>query len=152
MDNRVHLEISTIEEKKEEKVTIQVIMAQATQTPTVPGTQWDLKFFYPPHQQKVLEEKISEFKDKLFTAYKTYNLNEYENVFYMRTLGINKSASEAKRLIKEILKDDNSALLNTAIDDITLTHLCKFKMKVMIKDKVGYSVGIKNVSDLMEDD
>lgn len=152
MDNRVHLEISTIEEKKDEKVTIQVIMAHAANAPTIPGTQWDLKFFYPPNQQKVLEEKIAEFKDKLYTAYKTYNLNEFENVFYMRTQGINKSKTETIKLIKEILKDDNNALLNSAIDDPTLVHLCKFKMKVMIKDKVGYSVGLRNISDLMDDD
>lgn len=152
MDSRVNMEIDSIEVMKEEKVSIVTILQGVTNNSTkVPRTQWDLKFFYPPHQQKILEEKIAEFKDKLYTSYKTYTLDENENVFYMRTQGISKDEKTTKKLITEILKDDNGAILNTTIDDPTLAQLCKFKMKVMIKKNVGNHVKF-SCKDLMEDD
>lgn len=117
------------------------------------GDDWILKFFYPSKLATELKEDMAPYKDKLYTNMTTYVMNTTESVLTFRTKSIELPDKEAKKLIKDILKTDNEALLNTMHPCETIRQLCSFKIKVCRKKKFSYMdlFDVENMEPIFDD-
>lgn len=86
-------------------------------------------FYYPSNLNKELMEDVRQYKDKLYTAYKNYELGHNESIFIMKLIGSDYDNATLK-MVKEILDSDNEALLNTRHDDDMIRELSAFKIRV----------------------
>lgn len=101
-------------------------------------SSYTFKFFYPSSLDKELHEHMVPYKDKLYDKMTTYEVCPGQNVLTFRTPNFVMPKKDAAKVINEILRTDNGALLNTMHPIEFIKDLAGFKIRVFRKEQFTY--------------
>jgi hypothetical protein len=96
------------------------------------------KFYYPTSLDKELHEDIVHYKDKVYVNMTTYNVCPGQNILTFRTPSVSLGKKEATKVINEILRTDNGALLNTMHPVEFIKDLAGFKIRFIRKEQFTF--------------
>ena len=102
------------------------------------SSTYTFKFFYPSSLEKELREHMTAYKDKVFTKMTTYEVCSGQNVITFISPTFTMPKKEAAKVINEILRTDNGALLNTMHPVEFIKDLAGFKIRVFRKEQFTF--------------